>query len=197
MLCSILITTRKRPMRLVKLLRSIRDTADPDNYEVRIRIDEDDIPTKSILPELPAIIKNCHIRVGARGDGWASVAKFWDEIYKQSIGTWSWMLSDDMVIEGIGWDKLLAQVPTEGFIVHPEIHKLGGSTYKEDTNGPVPIVPKGALERFGFDGIPNPPDTGINDVFRRKSGWKLHYLRGIGVWHQRDDETFLTEERKS
>jgi len=196
MICSILITSRKRVPRLLKTLQSIRDTAiSQDDIEVLLRFDDDDLETEACIPAYKHIVKNFSWIKGPRLNGWQSVAAFWDELYKKSNGTWSWMMSDDMIVTGKGWDILLHDVPTEGFIVHPQIHQLGGSTYTEDATGPAPIIPKGALEKFGYDCIPNPPDTGINDSFRRKSGWEIKFLPGIGVWHMRDDESELFKER--
>lgn len=181
---------------MIALLKSLRDTASQSSFEVRLRSDLDDTETLSAIPECRSIVQNLHHFVGPRLNGWQSVATFWDELYQTCVGDWAWMLSDDMLVEGVGWDKLLAEVPTEGFIVHPGIHKLGFSTYKEDRGGPVPIVPRGALERFGFPGIPNPPDERINVSFLAQSGWQIRFLPGIAIWHQRDDDSSLIEERK-
>ena len=197
MLCSILITSRKRVPRLLDTLRSIRDTvSSQDNVEVWLRFDEDDSETAGCLAECSSIIHNFHYIIGPRLGGWGSVYYFWDELYKACSGTWAWMMSDDMVITGTGWDILLSEIPTEGFIVHPQIHQLGHSIYTDDMGGPTPIIPRGSLEKFGFAGVPNPPDTGINDSFRRQSGWKTRFLIGIGIWHQRDDYATLVKDRQ-
>lgn len=198
MLCSILITTRKRVPRLLATLRSIRDTVSTqDNIEVWLRFDDDDQETLAAIPECRSIINRVHYQTGSRMAGWGSVYYFWDEIYKKCSGTWAWMISDDMVIVGNGWDLLLQKVPTEGFIVHPEIHQLGPSIYPEDRGGPTPIIPRGSLEQHGFDGVPDPPDVGINESFRLKSGWGIRFLPGIGIWHQRSDDATLVAERSN
>lgn len=196
MLCSVLITTRKRVPRLLNTLRSVRDAASSqDNFEVWLRLDEDDTETQGCLQECSSIINNFHYIVGPRLGGWGSVYAFWDELYKKCSGTWVWMISDDMLVTGTNWDVLLNEIPTDGFIVHPQIHQLGPSIYPDDIGGPTPLLPRGALEGFGFAGIPDPPDTGINDTFRRKSGWRTRFLLGVGIWHQRDDELTLVKDR--
>jgi len=197
LLCSIILPTRRRLEKLSKMVASFAGSADPSRFDMRIKIDGDDSETINGLAE---IIRNAPFDILAtiapRGNGWADL-HWWDnELSSQSNAKWVWIINDDMTLEGKDWDKLLDLIPLTGFIVQPEIHRLGGSTYLRTHGGPFPIVPNGSWKQFGMTIIDEPPDTSLDQLLRVKNGWQTKWLEGIGFWHQRDEDSVLEAHRK-
>lgn len=199
-LCAILIPSRARPQRLWKTIKSVRETSAPGAAEILVRFDDDDLASLAIIDELRRA--DVRVTVGPRRQGYGSISSFYTELADQSDAPWIWVMNDDAHIAGtahrrhIGWDGQLRGIPTEGFIVQPEIYQWNTSGYRFCEGGAFPAVPNGAWRRFGFDEIGAPIDTWLDQVLRVKNGWTTRFLRDVTVVHIRDTEAELAKHRR-
>lgn len=194
MICAILIPSRSRPERLLKTLKSIFETvADKNNIEVLLRFDDDDKETLSRIEEF----RNDRTRtfIGKRGEGWSGLNTFYTEMAAYTEAKWLWIMNDDAYITGYGWDEILKEIPTTGFLVQPELYQLGFSKYYDVEGGAFPVIPHHSWEPH-WEGFIDPIDIRIDELLRIQLGWKSHFLKGIGVIHERDDDEALAEHRK-
>lgn len=181
MLVSFLLPTRKRPVKLCRAINSICATVGNNtNYEICLRVHSDDRETLDLIPNLLAL-GNVRIHIGPPLD-WAHNVNAFDEACQISKGDWVWWFNDDCVLEGHGWDTQLWELP-EHTIAIPEIHRLGKSTYLQDRHVPMFAMP---AYSWGSRNFPANGDTGLWDFYER-GGWAVHWLRGITLWHDRDE----------
>lgn len=126
-ICSCLIPSRGRPVKLGDVIGSIQPYAWNQLVEVLIRVDDDDDQTLDFIP----LFKRWGVRVvvGPRCKGYESHGAFYDELAKAASAPWVALFNDDTIIEGDDWVGQLGELPTHGLIVQPEFSKLGGSTY--------------------------------------------------------------------
>ncbi len=191
-LVSIMLPTRKRVDRLLRTLENLRRGASGDDYEIMLRVDRDD--KESI--DIGMRTKGKHIKmfVGDRLEGYGSLDKhFYAQLEDAAISPWVWIAGDDMIVTG-DWLGELRKVPLTGYIVQPEISKLGLSTYPKAEAQAFPIFPRFCWKPFSPE-FPKPFDTVGHEVLI-KNGWKTWFLPGVTMWHQRPDEKELAEHRK-
>jgi hypothetical protein len=199
MLCSVLIPSRARAERLRKTIRSIRSTSDSARVEILVRFDDDDAGSLALIPELEG--GGIRVIVGPRGQGYQDLHLFYDELARAANGAWIFIMNDDATVEqrGTPWDEQLARLPLEGFVVHPEVHQLGGSVYLNDAAGPFPIVPNYSWERLGCRFINDPTGNCAGAWFDQlvwSLGWRWHFLAGVTFNHQRDDGPAIEAHRR-
>lgn len=194
MICAILLPTRARPDRLHATLRSVFETVvDITAIEILLRLDDDDRAMLDRLQEFRAYPR-LRIITGPRGRGYAALGDFYHELARATNSPWLWMMNDDAIITGRGWDEKLKSVPTTGFIVQPWLHQLGASKYYGDEGGAFPIFPNHSWAGY-WDTFEDPLDTKIDDLLRKRLGWKTHFLPDIGVVHDRDNDDQLAAHR--
>jgi len=200
MLVSILIATRKRIHRLIQTIESIYKTAQSGDFEIILRIDDDDVETLANLNLLKPFDKVRYI-VGPRYRGYESHPVFMDELAEIARGRWCFFLDDDGVLlqeEGSladAWDLQLADVPMTGKIVHPEFYWLGNSKYPSGSCEPVAIcVPTKCWLELGWKSMKFPIDQALQDLLV-SIGWENHWLRGLVAHHARDNEEVLEDHR--
>lgn len=194
MICSCLVPSRKRYDRLKALVESIRlhaEGVEGEDYEILCRSDEDDPITENTCLHL-----NVHCLVGSRYGGWKDNNRMFGELAEIAKGYWIWILNDDMIVQGTGWDTKLSEAPKANTIVQPSVHRLGGSSYPKDDAGPAPIVPNKCWLEWGMKEIPQPSDT-MFAMNARKRGWRTHFLEGITIWHQRPNSGEIEIHRHS
>lgn len=197
MICSCLIPSRARINRLFAAIHTIRESAaDQNSFEILLRLDEDDADSLKYRATLEQF-SNVRIFIGPRHQGYQSLETiFYTELAAIAKGAWCWFLLDDVIFGGRDWDRKLAQVPTKGFIVQPEIFRLGGSTYRNSEGGNFPCAPTKSWERFGWNRVERPVDLELDILLRIKNGWKTHFLSGITCWHLEDDQEKLEKHRQ-
>ena len=190
-LCSVLIPSRGRPERLIKAIDSVFATADdPEQIEVSLRFDDDDQVSLDRMAEFRSY--NIWVYIGPRKNGYYSLDEFYTHMAEQTDADWVWLMNDDAVIEGDGWDTQLAEIPTDGVIVQPELYQLGFSKYWTHEGGAFPIFPNRCWRKFGLQQMPHPVDTEM-DKLLRSNGWTTQFLKGVGVIHDRDSEALENE----
>lgn len=192
--CAILIPSRARPDRLHKTLKSIFATAENiDNIEVILRFDLDDESSLTRIEEFKQYPQT-QILIGERNKGWASLNLLYEEMAAAAKSSWIWIMNDDAFFDGNGWDTQLAQIPTTGFIVQPELYQLGFSKYYNVEAGAFPVIPNLCWKQW-VEIIPDPIDIKVDELLRIEHGWQSKFLTGIGVIHERDTDEELMQHR--
>lgn len=192
--CAVLIPSRARPDRLKKTLDSVFATVnDVANIEVILRFDDDDKATLDCLEDFKKYPET-QIIIGPRKAGWATLNLFYEEMAAVAKSTWIWVMNDDAFFEGKDWDLKLAEVPTTGFLVQPELYQLGFSKYYDVEGGAFPVMPNLCWKQW-VEIIPDPIDIKIDELLRIQNGWQSYFLKGIGVIHERDSDEELAAHR--
>lgn len=179
-LCSLIFPTYKRVESLRRTIQSLMGTA--EDFDVWLYVHDDE--TKKIIPELSSLV-DLHVVEGPDLDGYASCPLFVHQLGDACGSPWRWLWADDVLMEGRGWDKQLAQVPqNKNFIAFAEVHKLASPPHNvtNTISGyayTFPIMPQ------SFD-IPTVGsiDGAINEIYIPNHGWRPWILRGIGANHQ-------------
>lgn len=179
----------------MRCIQSIVDTADSqDSFEICLRLHRDDHETIQALPRLLYLAQKVRVVIGLPMSGYGDLSRFYDEAIAIANGDWIWVMNDDVTVEGNGWDTKLAAEPTDKFIIMPEIHKLGGSTYENDFDTPFMMLPNGCWKQYGVTKFSTPFDHGLWKLLR-DNGWGTRFLKGIATWHDRDETDKLENER--
>ena len=118
---------------------------------------------------------------------------YYAQLEDEARGHFVWIASDDMIVSG-DWLKALRDVPPLGYIVQPEISKLGLSTYRLAEAQAFPIYPRYAWKQFA-DKFPCPFDTVGSDLLL-SHGWKTWFLPGVTMWHDRPTDGELQKHRQ-
>ncbi len=193
-LVSLMIPSRKRVPSLLRTLCNIAETASGEDYQIVMRFDEDDKDSIDTISGIESVYPNAKCFVGPRLEGYSSLDKhFFRELEERSDATWVWIGGDDMVVEG-DWLGELRKVPTTGYIVQPEISKLGGSTYPRAEAQAYPIFPRFCWKQYATE-FPRPFDVN-GHILLKQNGWETWFLKGCTFWHQRPPEAEIAEHRK-
>lgn len=193
-LVSLMIPSRKRVKSLLKTLKNITDTATSEDYQVLMRFDEDDDESVLTTVGIESYYTKTKCLVGPRLEGYGSLDKdFYRELEERSNSTWVWIGGDDMIVEG-DWMAELRKVPDFGYIVQPEISKLGGSTYHNAEAQAYPIFPRFCWKHYAKS-FPVPFDVNGHELLKA-NGWKTWFLKGVSMWHQRPPENEIKEHRR-
>lgn len=193
-LVSLMIPSRKRVQSLMKTLGNVTASASGEDYQIVMRFDEDDKESIEAIPVIELLFQKAKCYVGPRFGGYTALDKhFYCELEQHSNATWVWIGGDDMIVEG-DWLGELRKVPTSGYIVQPEISKLGGSTYPRAEAQAYPIFPRFCWKQYQ-DSFPCPFDIN-GHLLLLKNGWKTWFLEGVTMWHQRPPDAEIAEHRK-
>ena len=181
-LVSLMIPSRKRVQSLFRTLENIKDTASGCDYQVLMRFDDDDEESKSVIDTIHIAHPRSRCYVGPRYGGYSALDKhFYCELEEHSNATWVWIGGDDMIVEG-DWLGELRKVPTHGYIVQPEISKLGGSIYPRAEAQAYPIFPRFCWKEYA-ESFPCPFDV-AGHLLLKQNGWKTWFLANVTFWHQ-------------
>lgn len=186
MLCSVLIASRKRPDGLHKSIQSLYDTAKPENFEVLVRLDDDDDKTLDRLSEFEHY-GNVRILIGPHLNGRESTGTFLNELARLASGDWIYITNDDMLMLGSGWDEQLKAVPKSGYVVHPEFYWLGDTLHGSGSCGVIaPFVPNKCWEQYGLSEIGGggSADDWLTEFLVNTKGWQPWLLKGITCKHE-------------
>lgn len=191
-LVTIMIPSRKRVKKLMATLTSLTRTATSFDYEILIRIDDDDPESIMAMPSM-VMLPYVSVTAGPRL-GYAQLdSGYYAGMEQNANAPWVWIAGDDMVVSG-DWLGELRKVPLTGYIVQPENSKLGLSTYHKAEAQAFPIFPRFCWKPFSPE-FPKPFDTVGHEVLM-KAGWKTWFLPGVTMWHQRPSEEEIREHRK-
>lgn len=180
---SILCPTRKRTEKLGRMIASVFNTAyDGKSVEVCLRVHSDDSSTLKELQYLFAFYSpQIRVHIGPPLP-FSEQRQAFNEALAIATAPLIWIMNDDCVIEGQGWDKQLADLGNA--IAIPATHRLGKSNYVHDRHIPMFIMPIYPWKLSGF-----PPvhfDTGLWEYYE-KAGTSVRCLEGITLWHDRDE----------
>lgn len=187
--CSILLPSRFRFDRLLKCVDSIHAAATGRDFEIIIRLHDDDESSLSRIPELTDNYGTVRIITGKTLLAYSSLDSFYDECQVAAVSDRRWLINDDSVIEGTGWDEKLALIPAD-HIVHCGIHGIALGRHHNDANSAAPIFNSSVLGRIAgtnlFKGAGPPVDVYLSGHYA-KAGLPTSFLEGITYWHQWDD----------
>ena len=186
-LCTAIIPSRGRIDQLFRCIDSIIQSASGDDYQIHVRLDDNDDSSLARVSELEAypVVK---VEIG-NSPGWSGLDQVvYGPVANASQSTWVWILNDDMTIkaEGNNWDDLLREVPTTGYWCEPEFHQLNDSVYENDERSCAPLFRTRCWRDLGVSqDLPSPCDYVLVDILKNR-GWKPWFLKGLRVWHQRN-----------
>jgi len=185
-LCSILLPSWRRIDACEQCITSIVDSCDdPSRVEICLRLQVDDIASIHHIPKFLKLAPTVRVMIGLPYNGYASNHLHFQDAADIAKGEWVWLMNDDCVVNGKGWDTRLAQKPKDIILV-PSIHCLGFSRYENDMDCGAQLVPNKAWEKCGVREFQFPPDEFWRNLFR-KHGWRYETL-DVGFWHQREDD---------
>lgn len=183
-LCTVCIPSRGRPFGLAAGVRSVLAAADSDDFEILVRLDEDDAETTpDIVATITAMSPLVSVTVGPRLGYDELDTGYLHGMSQSGRGRWCWCFGDDMLVQGKGWDTKLAKVPLQGFYAEPGVHRLGDSFYEHDSRCGSYWIPKDCWKLCGFDRWPKKADYNLMGALDR-IGWKPRWLDGITLWHE-------------
>lgn len=188
MTCTVIIPSRYRFDKLLTCLESIYSSTDSRDFEVLLKFDTDDDEFKARGHEL-CVFPKCYFITAVRGGGWAHLDhEVYSVLEDKASGHWIFIGNDDMLVTG-DWLNELKRVPETGYLVQPEVSKIGPSTYEKAEGQAFPIVPKHAWKKYSHR-YPTPFDSEIHVLLVKLHGWKTWFLSGVTFWHNRggDDE---------
>ena len=191
-LVTVMIPTRKRLGKLRATLEKLHASKTSENFDTIVMMDLDDAETIAAIPEIEAH-PNTRVITGPRLGYSELDIGYFARMERESESEFVWIGGDDMLVDG-DWYGELDKVPRTGFIVQPEISKLGFSTYPRAHAQAFPIFPKfcwKAVSEF----FPRPFDT-HGDFLLKKAGWKTWFLEGVTMWHDRPSHAEIQEHRK-
>lgn len=187
-LCAVLIASRGRHERLLKTIKSVLATSSPENVEIVLRLDGDDMATIGVVPLIYSMSPETRVLVGPRKRGYDSLPEFYTEMAAHCQAKWIVGMNDDITFEGEpGWDEQLKAIPTTGVLVEPEFLQNNLSRYGSGSCCVLPFVPNGCWRAFGNPTIREPMDTWLRQVLVGNNGWRVELLRGMWANHQRDE----------
>ena len=209
---SIILPTRGRQSSVYRLLDSIVKTTDnPEDLEIIIYADEDDIESQNISFPAFSIIK----LTGQR----ETMGRITNLCYKASTGSYIFLMNDDVVFRTSHWDtvifKKIKSVPDEVFLIY------GNDLHKGEKMPSFPIISRKFCELMDGacpDNISFHIEGHIFDIFKRlkRFGFNrivylsdiifehLHYLAGksspddtyLSRNNQMDEITFISISRE-
>lgn len=104
-LVSVLLPSRGRPKQLVESILSLHNAAtDKNNLEFLCKLDNDDPDSLDVLRALPITAK---LIVSPRGNGYADMHLWINQLAKQASGDWLLLWNDDTRMLTKGWDNIL------------------------------------------------------------------------------------------
>ncbi len=140
---SLLVATRKRPVRLKTFLDSYYATTSGGNdSEIVFRVDYDDPESIQMLAEHDFLTV-----VGPRRKGYRSMPDFYNEMARLATGDILMGANDDTIIETPGWPQLIIEAANR----YPDgIFNFGVDTVMHDENFPFFCVSRIMVDRLGF-----------------------------------------------
>lgn len=171
---SVIIPTRERTVKLHRAIGSYLDCC--ESLDIWLYVHEDDQETQDYVIKTWA--GNARVKwIVGRPFYKGILGPMHTALKDMARGEFIWMGNDDVVMGGKVYpDKLNTHT-----VYQPEIHKLNTSVYVADENCPFFIFHRSGLDRFA-----DPVDISTLS-FLRKKGWSTQYLRGVTVWHDRDE----------
>lgn len=192
MTISAIIPTRKRLLRLIKTLESLRDMiSEKSQWEAVLRVDDDDHETILGFPQQNW--PNVKMITAARR-GYINMPSYVADCLDHATGQWCFLIDDDCWIYGPEkMDDLLAKVPTENHVAQCEFYHLGHSMYGSGSCGPNGMIfPNTPELRERMHEKSGSADDMIKNFYLGR-GYKLQLLPGLTYRHNRDSEEVLAQ----
>ena len=195
MFCSVLIPSRGRANLLAASLASLESKSeDKANVEYLVRLDDDEQSSygnllgDSWLDDLEG-----KVTFGKRGNGYADLATYYDELAKQAKGDWLLLWNDDALMLTQNWDRKLKDwarnmaIPGDGIaMLVPKLVGLHGAPQ-------LFWIHRNVFETLGrLSPIPH-VDQWLHPLFAMLD--RVYYV-SIDVWHGDKEMTDLLTQDK-
>ena len=164
---------------LANAIYSIINTAATDDFEILLRLDDDDKDRWAVAADLVSGVGKWVI--GPRGAGYNDMGTFVNDLVSIADSYWCWLFDDDAWVEG-DWYNPLSEVdcnPVMGPAVNPEFYILGESYYRNGENPPGMLMPTEFVRKLTHRA---PVDQQWMDEVHRL-GWNVQHLRGVNYFH--------------
>lgn len=159
---SLLLPTRKRPDNIVRLHKSVQETADnPSEIELIIAIDDDDSSYDELMENG---LSNTTLFKVPR----TTLSKYWNMCYEKAQGDILQHCGDDIVFRTKGWDTMVK----DAFAQYPDniVFVFGDDGHWKDIFGTHGFIHRKWAETVGYFVPPyfssDYNDTWLNDVAR-------------------------------
>lgn len=186
---SILIPSRKRTAALAGAIASFANTSPPDaNYEILVRIDDDDSHSVSVLQDIKIIPKTTVIvgpSIATRTNDGAirrELNMLYAELSAIARAPWIWIWNDDAWIRGDSWYQQICELKESPALVLTEHSQLHQSYYHGHAGDPFPIIPKDGWKYLGLKVPPEPIDFRMC-MFAREANWPEIHLKNTCAVH--------------
>lgn len=184
---SFAIPSRGRPDGLHRALRSIISYSEaPSQIEFVIWFDDDDSVSLDRIEEFE-VYPNTHIVTGKRSPPYEIAA----HLITMVSGKWVCIFNDDAYVIGQSWDTRVLSFPNKGVILQPEIYQLNFSEYKYSRRTGFPFFPNRVWCEPGFSGFAVQPHDDTICALAERSGWKIDFIKGFTIIHDRKADSTL------
>lgn len=191
--CAALTPTRNSLTLLRRTLRSFFESANsPNLMQAVVKIDTDDHVKLDAIPKLKEEFPGFVPVISHRGAGYNDMWRFIQECENAANARWHFMLDDDAMLQGKGWDTQLyemgAQTPIgqETFAAQAQFYRLGNCTYESTIrNSCTPVglfVPAHFWKRLGVTQLASPADDAWQSTLLRHK-WPIRPLQGVTYYH--------------
>lgn len=167
---SLLLPTRKRPDNIVRLHKSVQETADnPSEIELIIAIDDDDNSYNKLMDN--GLVNTTFFKVPR-----TTLSKYWNMCYEKANGEILQHCGDDIVFRTKGWDTMVK----EAFAQYPDniVFVFGDDGHWKDTFGTHGFIHRKWAEAVGYFVPPyfssDYNDTALN--YMAKALGRHHYI---------------------
>ena len=148
-LISVLIPSRGRAAGLAKAVASLYATAlDRDLIETLIKVDVDDLESCATA-HLLAKSGNIRVLQYGRGQGYADLHLFINDLAALSRGDWLFLFNDDAEIRTLEWEQVIRTLNVDHQHDCPEMCMLYASTDATKTDTSFPILRREVYEVIG------------------------------------------------
>lgn len=179
-LVSFLMPTRTATYKVLRnAVYSIINTAASDDFEILLRIDDDDKERWPVARDLVAGYGK--VVIGPRGCGYMDMGMFVNDLLRVADSQWCWLFDDDAWVEG-DWYTPLCRMPCDpekGPAVNPDFYVLGPSYYQNGENPPGMLMPTEFCRKLNH--VAPVDQQWMDEVHRLR--WRVEHLVGVNYHH--------------
>ena len=139
---SMLLPTRGRPDRLNKFIESVATTtAHPENLEILIAVDQDDLASQShVKYHITRYKGTLEIYMHIREQSEFINRDYYNWLSEKATGDLIWVLADDLVLNQFNWDDKIMPYVEEHFAKHED--RILCLSIRDNTPPPSHLLPK-------------------------------------------------------
>lgn len=183
---SILLPTRSRVELLHKVIHNLYETCDnEENYEILIKVDDDDIDTVEYLEEYYKDHEGIRWIVTSCGRGYPDMHKWINDLCEIAKGQLLFLYNDDCVMETKGWDTKMLKYKNKVAVL-----KTNTKDQFRESNL-FPVLNKKIYDLWGHFSLSPHNDTWVELISR---AGKFEIPIDVEITHDRADITGNNED---